>query len=74
MSWPTGARGIASGARDIAGTLGDYQWVPEYCANILKLCQQLGNRRGQAQCLYSPAVIAEYLGQYVRRSPTPSRQ
>jgi tetratricopeptide (TPR) repeat protein/transcriptional regulator with XRE-family HTH domain len=55
---------IASGARDIAGTLGDYEWVPGYYANSLKLYQQLGNRRGQAQCLYSLAALAEYQGQY----------
>jgi DNA-binding SARP family transcriptional activator/tetratricopeptide (TPR) repeat protein len=55
---------IASGARDNAGTLGDYQWVPEYYANMAKLYQQLGNRRGQALCLYSLAALAEYQGQY----------
>ena len=55
---------VASGARDIVGTLGDYQWVPEYYANSLKLYQQLGNRRGEALCLYGLAVLAEYQGQY----------
>jgi DNA-binding SARP family transcriptional activator len=55
---------VASGARDIAGTLGDYDWVPEYYANSLKLNRQLGNRRAEALGLYSLAVIAEYLGQY----------
>jgi DNA-binding SARP family transcriptional activator len=55
---------VASGARDIAGTLGHYQWVPEYFANSLKLYQQLGNRRGEALCLHGLAAIAEYLGQY----------
>jgi len=55
---------IASGARDVAGTLGDYEWVPEYYANMAKLYQRLGNRRGQALCLYSLASIAEFLGQY----------
>jgi tetratricopeptide (TPR) repeat protein/transcriptional regulator with XRE-family HTH domain len=55
---------IASGARDVAGTLGEYQWVPEYYANTAKLHQQLGNRRGQAVCLYALAAIAEYQGQY----------
>ena len=68
MAMAAGARDeaalIAGGARDIAGTLGDYQWVPEYYASSLKLYQQLGNRRGQVQCRYSLAVIAEYLGQY----------
>jgi len=54
----------ASGVRDTAGTLGDYQWVPEYYANSLKLYQQLGNRRGQALALHSLAVIAEYQGKY----------
>ena len=57
---------VASGARDIVGTLGDYQWVPEYYANSLKLYQQLGNRRGEALCLYSLAVLAEYQGQYAK--------
>jgi tetratricopeptide (TPR) repeat protein len=55
---------IASGARDNAGTLGDYQWVPEYTAAMAKLQQQLGNRRGQAMCLYSLAALAEFQGQY----------
>jgi DNA-binding SARP family transcriptional activator/tetratricopeptide (TPR) repeat protein len=55
---------VASGARDHPGTLGDYQWVPEYYANSLKLYEQLGNRRGQALSLYSLAMIAEYQGQY----------
>jgi DNA-binding SARP family transcriptional activator len=55
---------VASGARDHPGTLGDYQWVPQYYANCLKLYQQLGNRRGQALSLYGLAVIAEYQGQY----------
>ena len=54
----------ASGAHDNAGTPGDYQWVPEYYADMAKLYQQLGNRRGQALCLYSLAVIAEYQGKY----------
>jgi DNA-binding SARP family transcriptional activator len=68
MAMAAGARDeaalIAGGARDIAGTLGDHQWVPEYYANSLKLYQQLGNRSGQTQCLYALAVIAEFLGQY----------
>jgi tetratricopeptide (TPR) repeat protein len=55
---------IASGARDNAGTLGDYQWVPAYYASMARLYQQLGNRRGQALCLYGLAAIAEYQGQY----------
>jgi len=55
---------VASGARDVTGTLGDYQWVPEYYANMAKLYQRLGNRRGEALCLYSLAAIAEFLGQY----------
>jgi DNA-binding SARP family transcriptional activator/tetratricopeptide (TPR) repeat protein len=55
---------IAQGAGDIEGTLGDYQWVPEYYANSVKVYQQLGNRRGEALCLYALAAIAEYLGQY----------
>lgn len=55
---------VASGARDVAGTLGDYQWVPEYFANMARLYQRLGNRCGQALCLYGLAVLAEYLGQY----------
>jgi tetratricopeptide (TPR) repeat protein len=55
---------IADGAGDVAGTLGDYQWVPEYFANGRKLYQQLGNRRGEALCLHGLASIAEYLGQY----------
>jgi tetratricopeptide (TPR) repeat protein/transcriptional regulator with XRE-family HTH domain len=53
-----------SGARQLAGMLGDYQWVPEYYANSLKLYQQLGNRRGEALCLYGLAALAEYQGQY----------
>ena len=52
------------GARDIAGTLGDYQWVPGYYAGMAKLYQQLGNRRGQALCLYGLAALAEYQGHY----------
>ncbi|HEV2451177.1 MAG TPA: tetratricopeptide repeat protein [Streptosporangiaceae bacterium] len=55
---------VASGARDVAGTLGDYQWVPDYYAGVAKLYQQLGNRRGQALCLCSLAAVAEYQGQY----------
>jgi DNA-binding SARP family transcriptional activator/tetratricopeptide (TPR) repeat protein len=55
---------VASGARDVAGTLGDYQWVPEYYASMARLYQQLGNRRGQALCLYGLAALAEYQGQY----------
>jgi DNA-binding SARP family transcriptional activator/tetratricopeptide (TPR) repeat protein len=55
---------IASGARETAGTLGDYQWVPEYYAGMARLYQQLGNRRGQALCLYALAAAAEYQGQY----------
>jgi tetratricopeptide (TPR) repeat protein len=54
---------IASGA-EIVGMLGEYQWVPEYYANSLKLYQQLGNRRGEALCLLSLAALAEYQGQY----------
>jgi tetratricopeptide (TPR) repeat protein/transcriptional regulator with XRE-family HTH domain len=55
---------VASGARDTAGTLGDYQWVPGYYASLAGLYRRLGNRRGQAVCLYGLAAIAEYLGQY----------
>ncbi len=55
---------VAKGARDHVGTLGDYEWVPEYYASLAKLYQQLGNDRGEALCLYSLAAIAEYLGQY----------
>jgi tetratricopeptide (TPR) repeat protein/transcriptional regulator with XRE-family HTH domain len=55
---------VASGARDSTGTLGDYQWVPGYYASMAELYQQLGNRRGQALCLYGLAAIAEYQGQY----------
>jgi hypothetical protein len=55
---------IASGARETAGTLGDYQWVPEYYASTASLYQQLGNRRGQGLCLYGLAAIAEYQGHY----------
>ena len=55
---------VASGARDTVGTLGDYQWVPEYYAGMAGLYQRLGNRRGQALCLCSLAAIAEYQGQY----------
>jgi DNA-binding SARP family transcriptional activator len=55
---------IASGARKVAGTLGDYQWVPEYYANVAKLYQLRGNRSGHALCLYSLALLAEYQGHY----------
>ncbi len=55
---------IASGALHTAGTLGEYQWVPEYYANGVKVYQQLGNRRGEALCLYGLAMIAEYLRHY----------
>jgi DNA-binding SARP family transcriptional activator/Tfp pilus assembly protein PilF len=55
---------IASGARDIPGTLGNYQQVPQYLANSLKVYQQLGNRRGQALYLVGLAAVAEYQGQY----------
>jgi tetratricopeptide (TPR) repeat protein len=55
---------IGSGARDAVRTLGDFQWVPEYYASSLKLYQQLGNRHGEVQCLYSLAVLAEYQRQY----------
>jgi tetratricopeptide (TPR) repeat protein len=55
---------VASGARDHAGTLGDYQWVPEYFAGVAELYQRLGNRRGQARCLYGLAAVAEYQGRY----------
>jgi DNA-binding SARP family transcriptional activator len=55
---------IASGAHKVVGMLGDYSWVPEYYASSLKLYQKLGNRRGQALCLYSLAALAEYQGQY----------
>jgi DNA-binding SARP family transcriptional activator len=55
---------IASGARDSAGTLGDYQHVLDYYANGRKLYQQLGNRRGEALALFGLASIAEFLGQY----------
>ena len=33
---------------------------------MAKLYQQLGNRRGQALCLYSLAALAEYQGQYAQ--------
>jgi DNA-binding SARP family transcriptional activator len=55
---------IGSDTRDAVRTLGDYQWVPEYYANSLTLYQQLGNRRGEALCLYSLAALAEYQGKY----------
>ena len=55
---------VASGARKIAGTLGDYEWVPEYYANVARLYEQRGNRNGQAICLYSLASLAEFQGQY----------
>jgi tetratricopeptide (TPR) repeat protein len=55
---------VASGARDTAGTLGDYLWVPEYYASMASLYQQLGNRRGQALCLTGLAALAEYQGHY----------
>ena len=55
---------VASGARDSLGTLGDYEWVPEYYASMARLYRQLGNRRGQALCLHALAVVAEYQGQY----------
>jgi DNA-binding SARP family transcriptional activator len=68
MSMAVGVRDdeamVASGARDHTGTLGDYQWTPEYYANMAKLYQRLGNRRAQAVCLYSLAAVAEYQGQY----------
>jgi DNA-binding SARP family transcriptional activator/tetratricopeptide (TPR) repeat protein len=55
---------IASGASKVAGTLGDYEWIPDYYANSIKAYQQLGNPRGEAVCLYALASIAEFLGQY----------
>ena len=55
---------VASGARDVPGTLGDYQWVPGYYASMAELYQQLGNRRGHVVCLYALAAIAEYQGHY----------
>jgi DNA-binding SARP family transcriptional activator len=55
---------IANGARDIVGTLGDYEWVPDYYGGMAKLHQRLGNCRGQALCLYALAAIAEYQGHY----------
>lgn len=55
---------IASGTSGIAGTLGEYQWVPEYYANSIKVYRQLGNRRGEALAAYALAVLAEYQGQY----------
>jgi DNA-binding SARP family transcriptional activator/tetratricopeptide (TPR) repeat protein len=68
MSMAVGVRDdeamVASGARDHVGTLGDYQWVPEYYADMASLYQRLGNRRAQAVCLYGLAAIAEYQGQY----------
>jgi DNA-binding SARP family transcriptional activator/tetratricopeptide (TPR) repeat protein len=54
----------ASGAHKIPGTLGDYQWIPEYYANSIKVYRQLGNPRGEALCLYALASVAEFLGQY----------
>jgi DNA-binding SARP family transcriptional activator/tetratricopeptide (TPR) repeat protein len=55
---------VASGVRDNVGTLGDYEWVPEYYANMAKLCRERGNPRGESVTLYSLAVIAEFQGQY----------
>jgi tetratricopeptide (TPR) repeat protein/transcriptional regulator with XRE-family HTH domain len=55
---------VAAGDRDEAGTLGDYQWVPDYYADMVKLYQQLGNRSGEARAQYALASIAEYLGRY----------
>ena len=55
---------VASGERKTAGTLGDYEWVPDYYANVATLYQQLGNRPGQALCLYSLACLAEFQGHY----------
>jgi DNA-binding SARP family transcriptional activator/tetratricopeptide (TPR) repeat protein len=57
---------VASGARDHVGTLGDYQWVPGYYADMASLYQRLGNRRGQAVCRYALAALAEYQGHYAR--------
>jgi len=55
---------VASGARDTAGTLGDYDWVPDYYASMASLYQRLGNRRGQALCLSGLAALAEYQRHY----------
>jgi tetratricopeptide (TPR) repeat protein len=55
---------IASGDRDVAGTLGDYEQVPEYFADSLKLYQQLGNRRGEATYLIGLAALAQYQERY----------
>jgi DNA-binding SARP family transcriptional activator/tetratricopeptide (TPR) repeat protein len=55
---------IASGVREVSGTLGDYERVPEYFADSLKLYQQLGNRRGEATYLIGLAAVAQYQGRY----------
>jgi DNA-binding SARP family transcriptional activator len=55
---------IASGGRKVAGTLGDYEWIPQYYANSIKVYRQLGNPQGEALCLYALATVAEFLGQY----------
>lgn len=55
---------VASGVKDHVGALGDNQWVLEYYADMVKLYQRLGNRRGQALCLYGLATLAEFQGLY----------
>ena len=57
---------VASGAREYMGTLGPYEWVPGYYAEMAKLYQQTGNHRGQALCLNALASAAEYQGQYAQ--------
>jgi len=55
---------VASGARDVAGTLGDYEQVPEYFADSLELYQQLGNRRGEATYQIGLAAVAQFQERY----------
>ena len=55
---------VANGVRGCVGTLGDYEWVPEYYANVAKRYRQLGNRRGEAIMFNSLAATAELRGQY----------
>jgi len=55
---------VASGARDVAGTLGDFDQVPEYFADSLKLYQQLGNRRGEATYQIGLAAVAQFQERY----------
>jgi DNA-binding SARP family transcriptional activator len=55
---------VASGAS--AGTLGDYDWIPQYYENGVRVYRQLGNPRGEALCLHALAAVAEFLGQYAK--------